>query len=143
MSATPRTDSRAFRILSDLQSGTREVVDADLSRTIETELNDAVEARDLAARDAGAYCGTLVLSASQLGCSPEMVDDSVRKLIAERDELRGALALALGYENCNAEYERLREERDQWQLKAEKLAVLVRGFTYGGKSRLNYPTSKS
>lgn len=50
--ATPRTDERAFRILSELQSGTREVVDADLARTMEFELQranaDAVEFRKLA-----------------------------------------------------------------------------------------------
>lgn len=35
MSATPVTDARAFRVLSDLQSGTREVVDAHLCRDFE------------------------------------------------------------------------------------------------------------
>lgn len=35
---TPRTDARTFTILSDLQSGTREVVAAEFAKELETEL---------------------------------------------------------------------------------------------------------
>ena len=38
MSDTPRTDSVKFPILSDLQSGTRDVTDADFARALEREL---------------------------------------------------------------------------------------------------------
>lgn len=36
---TPITDARVFHILSDLQSGTREVVDAEVARDLERRLN--------------------------------------------------------------------------------------------------------
>lgn len=40
---TPRTDADKFAVLSDLQSGTRDVVDADFARTLERELANALD----------------------------------------------------------------------------------------------------
>ncbi len=48
MSNTPRTDACAFAILSDLQSGTRQVVDANVARELERENATLRETLELA-----------------------------------------------------------------------------------------------
>ena len=46
MSETPRTDSFVREIISDLQSGTTQVVHADFARTLERELASVTKERD-------------------------------------------------------------------------------------------------
>jgi hypothetical protein len=67
---------------------------------------------------------------------------------AEVEKLRGALAL--GQENCDAEFDRLREERDEARAEVERLRDdkarldwLAKGDTYGKLSsvRLSLPTA--
>ncbi len=44
MSDTPKTDTAAFQIISQLQSGTVDVVPAEFARQLERELNECREA---------------------------------------------------------------------------------------------------
>ena len=46
MSNTPRTDARTFRILSSLQSGTEDVVHAEVAKELELELAEAQAEKD-------------------------------------------------------------------------------------------------
>jgi hypothetical protein len=62
MSDTPRTDKRTFKILSSLQSGTMDVVGADLARSLERELTSA-HAENARLRDA------MLLASERMRCT--------------------------------------------------------------------------
>lgn len=98
--ATPRTDARKFTILSDLQSGTREVVDAEVSEQLERELAEANE-----------YLGSRVLVGFGDGCFAAVDSWAKKRIEATQTELAALRARLLELEEDKADLDWLEAQR--------------------------------
>jgi hypothetical protein len=88
---TPRTDGRVFKIIPDgLQSGTMDVVDADLARTLERELAD-MTACAIRAQEAEDKANTALILNEQ---AAEKLGESWREMAEKLNVAEAALAAA-------------------------------------------------